>query len=93
MARRRRTKGKVMDRNQFKLTMGSDADKMLRKLIAELADQVFTSKVYSGPEYELSIFLAGYIYGTYPGDIRDAHYRDVANEKMFADMKAEEVTQ
>lgn len=79
--------------SEFRLAMGSDADKMLRKFIAELADKVFTSKIYSGPEYELSIFLAGYIYRSYPADIRDAHYRDVANEKMFADMKAEEVTQ
>lgn len=66
--------------NKFTLTMGSDADKMLRKFIAELADKVFTSKAYSGAEYELSIFLAGYIYNAYPGEIYDAHQRDVGSE-------------
>ena len=56
---------------KYWLTMASEADLMLRRYIVELADKVIASKVYSGPEFDLSIFLAGHVYQCTPADIRE----------------------
>lgn len=60
----------------FRLTIGSDADLLLQKFIADLAEDVIASKVYEGGKYELANFLAGYVYGRFPADIREWVARD-----------------
>lgn len=75
--------------NNYRLTLGSEADLLLQKIISELAEKVFSSNVYSGAEYDLSIFLAGYVYDRTPGEVHEWHKDNQARDALFQSYREE----